>query len=190
MNVHRAKGLLCLFFLASLVGITPACEGAGFTINNVATKTDDRTLHVYPDFDLMLSQEVKKAIGHGIPIHIVIEMVLTQRRPLLWDSDISHWHFPMTIRYHSLTRQFIVVNGITNIITNYPTATEAITAIGSRELFSLQLDRPLSIADVQYSLKMRVRVDDRLLPIPLRLHTFTDQDWQLNSTWTQWPIIN
>lgn len=188
MNMSPARGLFYLLLLTAFVGIVPACEGAGFTINSVSTKTDDHTLYVYPDLNLNLSQEVKKAIKHGIPIRIVIEMVLAQRRPFFWNSDIAAWQFPMTIRYHSLTNQFLVGNGDTNKNSSYSTATEAINAIGSQDLFTLELEEPITIAEMRYLLKMRVRVDDELLPIPLRLHTFTDQDWKLNSAWTQWPI--
>ena len=189
-TVVRAWGLVRYIALACiLIQVSTAAVGAGFAVASVQPRATGKILHVNGNLDLPLTPKVEEAISKGIPIQLVIELRLYRQRPLIWDERIENWTVRRELSYHALSGQYLI-GGISTASANRESFTalnEALTELGTLDDLTLSMNAPL-MADAQYRLRVRVRLDVEALPPLLRPVAYTSSDWNLDSEWTAWKV--
>jgi hypothetical protein len=169
--------------------VTTSAIGAGFSVGPVQPRAAGKTLRVSGNLDLALTPKVEEAIGKGIPIQLLIELRLYRERYLLWDERVENWTVRRELSYHALSGQYLI-GGVSTVSADRESFTalnEALTELGALEDMTLPLGAPL-MADAEYRLDVRVRLDIEALPSLLRPVAYTSSDWNLKSEWTTWKV--
>ena len=132
--------------------------GNGYTLNAI--------IH-YP-----LSPRIIEAIDHGVPITFKQEFQLTDTLPLIgqyWQWQRTLWSstVPYQLRYHALSKQYLLIALDASKQRSFPTLDATLTALGKVEQFNLP---PEHLADLSnLTLQIRSGVDIHDLPTPMRL---------------------
>lgn len=152
--------------------------GNGYTLN--------ATIH-YP-----LSPRIIEAIEHGVPITFTQELRLIQTFPLIreyWDWQKILWSSVIRyqLRYHALSKQYVLVSLDTSKQRNFPSLDVTLDALGKVDNLYLP---PEHLTDLDITtLQIRSGVDIHALPTPMRPGAFLSDKWQIESPWVKatWP---
>lgn len=133
------------------------------------------------------SEEVLDALEHGVALYFNVEVKTSIKRQLLWDKTISMDILNYRLEYHPLSQRYLLTDykhfkrhdfrtldaALENMgnITDYPIANVSLLTSGN-----------------QYVASIRVLLDNKSLPAPLRPLSFISSDWQLSSPWTSMDI--
>jgi hypothetical protein len=138
-----------------------------------------------------LTARVKEAIENSVPIVFSQQIKLIRQTPLLgkyWIWERTPWltEIRYQLRYHALSRQYIVRNIGTHNQNTYPALSDALHELGHINALSLP---PEHISDTEgLSLQVRSELDLYALPTPMRPGALLSEKWQLASPWVtaQW----
>jgi len=185
-----AKALLLSLSLLSFSFASWAAERVHIPHSQVAKTENGYTLNAtihYP-----LSPRIIEAIDHGVPITFTQELRLTQALPLVR----KYWHWQKVLwsniiryqlRYHALSKQYVLVALETSTQRNFPSLDVTLEALGKIENLELPLEH-LSELDTT-TLQIRSGVDIHALPTPMRPGALLSDKWQIESPWVKaaWP---
>ncbi len=137
--------------------------------------------------DYRLSEVILGALRSGVTLTVQAEVEVERERTLLWDAELTHLSQRYELRYHALTRQYLVKNLNTAVQQAFPTQAAALSALGEIKNVPL-LDEHLLTPGVNYNARLRARLDHSQLPAPLRLTALLSPAWQTASAWYTWPL--
>jgi len=133
-----------------------------------------------------LTARVEEAIDNGVPITFLQQMELIHSVPLLgkyWQWQETLWlsELRYELRYHALTRQYVLLSLDTREHRNFPNLTSALDALGQISNFSLP---PEYLTDTDgLILQLRTSLDLYALPTPMRPGALISSKWDLTSPW-------
>lgn len=183
--------MIAIFFFLGLLGLgwPPASSSAGTMDTGVSNVVLDRVsgkLMLSADLYYGLSETAKAALDNGVPLYWNICVRIQRPRPLLWDETLYEVTLRYRLEYHALLNLYRVVFEHNAQAYNIPTlasALELMSSLRDVEILgqsALTPEQPLSVA-------IKVEFDRSSLPMPLRPFAYFDNEWDLSSTWTQWP---
>ena len=166
-----------------------AIENADFEVVQLSPRVDGQFLVLSGALELGLTAKVQEALNKGIPIEVTVSVKLYRRRRMLWDPRIQHWELRRQIRYHALSRQYLVAGHGSDpeAMDSFASLQAALTDMGSLNELKLPLTRKLA-SKRRYYISVRVNLDIESLPAPLRPVAYTSLAWQLSSGWTEWNV--
>ena len=153
----------------------------GFTINKVSVNRAYQALNINLQQELILSQQAREALEHGVSLTITLEMELRNDNNMIVmrrdDRRFRLSYLPLSERYQ-------------------------LSEVDSGELHSFSRLRHLlaeiNVLDVQlatgplppgsYELRTRIRLDESLLPAPMQLPAWLSPQWEHDSEWSVWPF--
>ncbi len=173
-----------------LIILSPnAAMADGFSIEEAHATFNQSALSVDAKFDLQLSGAVSEALHNGVSIQLLTTLDLFTRRPYIWDPRIARWAFTQKIRYHSLTNRYILTSPQHKESRSYASLADLFSDI---EHFSFQSDilgDTLPESKSGYKLRLRIALDNTILPAPLRVMTYISPAWKLRSDIREWPVV-
>ena len=141
------------------------------------------TIH-YP-----LSPRIIEAIDHGVPITFYQEFQLLEPFNMFWLWQQNKWsrtvHYQL--RYHALSKQYILLSMGTLQRRSFPSLDTALDELGKIEDLNLPLKHLINSSNL--TLQIRSGVDISALPTPMRLGALISDKWQIKSPWVNvpWP---
>lgn len=184
--VHRsfwaAAVLGALFFGSSANG------AEGFRIAGIVPRLASG-LVLSGTVELNLPSKVEEALNNGIPLELVIDIRLYQRRALLWDRKVQAWTVRRELRYHALSGQYLV-SGEPPVPQNresFNSIAEALAQAGSLDDLNMPLSQPV-LPEADYRVAVRAQLDIEALPHLLRPVAYTSRAWDLDTGWTTWQV--
>jgi len=177
-------GLLTLLYIVTLPFLAYA---AGFTIRSVETLLEDNVYLLNARIDYQFSEEAVRALQSGIPLIILSDIEVDEKRDWWWDKTIAELNQGYLLIYHALTEKYIVSNLNSGAQDDYNSLAATIQALGHIERLPL-LDTTLVKSDKEYEVLIRVYLDIESLPAPMRPLAYVSSDWQLESEWYTWPL--
>ena len=174
-----------------LCGATGAAL-AQFDISNGEAQLNKQTLTVSASLELSLSDKAEEALSKGIPLEVITNLRLVQRRRWLWDRQLGAWSLKHRIRYHALSGQYLVSGKLPDIdaTESFTSLQEALRYMGNIEEIDLALPETPPAGKQRYRLQLRTSLDIEALPAPLRPVAYTSPAWHLNSGWSTWKVQN
>lgn len=127
-----------------------------------------------------LSQATIEAIDSGVSLTFICEFaVLTTRMFIEWPSQKQQSSF--TISKHALSERYLVHmdNNIKPVIFRSSAQGMAYIAKSAQQQFR-------DYAQQNDNAQLRVSLDKKRLPAPIRLTAFLSSQWQFDSGWSQW----
>ena len=138
-------------------------------------------------FTLELSDEVLKALKHGIPLQINTEFEVRMVRDWYPDKTIQSVNYIYQLSHQPLTEDYLTVNLKTGLRALYNSLSAALTNIGQFKHIKLVSKQVLS-ADNQYTGRTRMYLDLDSLPAPMRPQVYFSDSWNISSDWHEWLI--
>lgn len=178
------RGALLVSLLLGLVGACTRNTGDfGFSIIRVDTRWAQGALHVAVQQKLILSDEAKEALVHGVPLVFQTQVRVDSREPeeeLLNDSRIFE------IRYLPLSERYQLSTSPPLQVRTFPRLRHALADLATVEFTFNGLALPVP----EMELQVRSQLDKHLMPPPMRLPVWFSSQWDHDSGWTVWPIGN
>jgi len=178
----QRPALLLMFF--ACVAIT-ACSGeeAGnnFTTQQVDARWANGRLMATLHQQLLLSNEARRALQHGVPLTLQVELVIRNGRD---KTRIRKNQQTYEIRYLPLSNHYQLTLPGGHDIKTFPRLRHLLADLS---LISLSF-RTGVMPSGDYELLARTRMDKRKIPPPMRLPTLFSSEWRHDSDWSTWPF--
>lgn len=172
---------------AVLLVLVPLAQAAGFSVADAATELRDEVYYLNADLDLYLSDAVIEAVESGVPITLELQIEVVSPRDWWWDETVYSLSQRYRLKFHALTRQYVLTNLNSKVQHTYPTRIAAMAALGSIHDLPI-LDRSALKVGLDYRGRLRVRLALESLPSPLRVWAYLSSDWDLVSDWYRWQL--
>jgi len=137
------------------------------------------------DIDFQLSTAAREALESGVPLTFELDIELVRPRPLWFDEKIATLTQRYRVRYHALSRRYVLTNLNTGEHRSFTSRASALTELGTVRALPI-IDRSLLNQDQQYELWLRAGLDVDNLPPPLKTAAYLSPQWRLLSEWHRW----
>jgi hypothetical protein len=171
------RNLLVVCALASLAGMARADE---IEISDARLSTTEDGVVLAADFNFDLNARLVEAVTNGVPLYFVVEFELTRPRWYWFDEKAAAKRMQLRLSYHALSRHYRLSTGM--LQQNYATLEEALNVL-RRVRNWLVVERTATLADANYDVAVRMRLDVTLLPKPFQLSAITSRELNLESPW-------
>ncbi|VAW87456.1 hypothetical protein MNBD_GAMMA18-287 [hydrothermal vent metagenome] len=134
-----------------------------------------------------LGSELSEALHQGvvIPIKVIIEVYTPNR--YLPETEVAFLKQRYELRFHALTRQYVVINHNSSVSNNYGSLAHALQRLGEIKNLPI-IDQNLLEEGVEYRLRIRAAINTGRLAIPLRLTSYFYGPWRNESEWWDLPL--
>lgn len=179
--------VLMLALLAPQVAAQEHRSAPGFYLINGNIHTGTDVLYLDAKFLGQLGSEAREALDSGIPLSLELQVRVIEPRYWWWDAEVVEFSQRQELRYHALSRRYVVHNRATGDSRTFFRRDVAMTDWTTLEAVPL-LRRQQLENGVHYEVQVRVRLDLDSLPHPLRTVAYVSPDWRLVSEWYTWPL--
>jgi len=171
-----------LALLLALGGCSRQNTDGPFEIRRLEAYWGNGRVEITCEQRLQLSSEARRALEHGVPLTIEVELIL---RDMVSRKRVSGVTRRYEIRYLPLSEHYRVSGIGTHDVATFPRLRHALAEL-SRLDFSLAVG---ALPTGDYEVLARSRLDHDDMPPPLRLPALFDPDWKHVSNWTSGPLV-
>lgn len=159
---------------------------AGNSIINVRSASLvplEDTYALNADLDMKFSEKMEEAISKGFALNFLIEFQLAKPRKYWFDDEVVTVTHRVTLSYHALSRQFLVIRGDQQkAFVRLDEATDDLS-----EVIDLKLFQKSEVEKGEhYRAAILVRLDPRKLPKVVQGDTIGSDDWKMSSQRFEW----
>ncbi len=180
--------MLSLALLALLAAeVVSGSEDGSIRLVHGELRTGSLFLSVDSYFDVQLSDEALGALNSGVPLTLEVTARVIRPRWWWWDAELAERNVRTSLRYHALSRRYVVHNHLDDERRTFfrrDMATSAWGRVAGLRLVQMQRLDP----DAEYLVEVRARLDLDALPHPLRTVAYVSPEWRLVSDWYSWPV--
>jgi hypothetical protein len=175
------KRLLLAFIL--MAGCAQQTGERLFELEQADANWNNGQLNITIHQNLKLSREARKALVHGVPLTLQLELVLRRagkRTPVRELTSNYEIRYLPLINNYQLTRQGAVE------IKTYPRLRHLLAELSTvKQSFSGD-----DLSRGNYELTARTHLDQKKMPPPMRLPILFSAQWRHDSNWKEWPLAN
>ncbi|MCU0936122.1 MAG: DUF4390 domain-containing protein [Gammaproteobacteria bacterium] len=175
-----------LILALCLTGAARASE-AGFEVLSVETRVVDGVYRLDALVNLDLSRSARRALESGVAIPLLYRFRILRPRDYLWDEQVAELNQRYRVEFHALSQRYVVVNVNAGTGQAFSTLADALASLQTLKSFPL-IDADLLPAGSRYFGTLEVLLDSEALPVPLRLQTWVNDAWRLDSRPYRWPL--
>lgn len=187
LNIKRS-----LFFFLLLLASTASLAIENFKVSSAIVSKIGNGYTLDAQIEYPLTARVIEALDHGVPITFQQQIRLIRAIPILgkyWQWQSTRWQANLNyqLRYHALSKQYILLTLDTRKQRSFPSLESALHELGKIENFNLP---PEFLTDTLVTqLQVRSGIDLHALPTPMRPGALISNKWQLSSPWVtaEWP---
>lgn len=134
-----------------------------------------------------LNSEVREALINGIPMVFQVEVQIVSLQNWLWDKVITTTVKTHMLKYHVLSKQYVLENLESGESVSFPDLESVLTKQGNvSAMYIAEVDYLKE--QESYVVQLRSRLLSSELPLPLRMKSYFSPKWRLDSGWYQWPL--
>ncbi|PKO46838.1 MAG: DUF4390 domain-containing protein [Betaproteobacteria bacterium HGW-Betaproteobacteria-22] len=176
------KQLFCVLGLVLLTGTSVAASNSlHIRSANIISYEDEFLLNA--DAEINFSKEMEKAILKGFTFNFIIEFQLFSPRTYWFDDEIVTTVQQVSLSYHALTRQYILVrNEQQRALATLDEAMEDLSVIQDLKVFQkkdVEKERP-------YKAALMMRLDHKTLPKAMQVEGMSSNEWKMSSQRFEW----
>lgn len=138
-----------------------------------------------------LSDRVKKALEHEIPLHFNVEFRLVVKNSFLgfdYEEVVLSKTHQITLLYLGYDNKYHISNQRSQINQSFSHLNSALRTFGTIEGFNIVNLAKLP-KNKEYSIELRVKLNPWKLPTPLIIESFTNSSWFLSSNWYKTRVL-
>jgi len=171
---------LLLVFLA-LAGCSDPVAESRFELTRVESTWSNGRLNVTSEQKLVLSEEAREALIHGVPLTLQLELILRHTGD---QTRIGQESSSYEIRYLPLSGYYQLTFSESDETRTFPRLRHVLA-----ELSRLNVSVETGVIPAgDYELLARMSLDQQKMPPPMRLPVLLSTKWQHDSSWTSWPL--
>ena len=179
----RLGGIL----LPLLLLLSQPAYAESFEVTDAQVTLQDGIYHLSSTIRYPLGSELTEALHQGvvIPIKVIVEVYRLNR--YLPKTEIAFLKQRYELRFHALTRQYVVTNHNSSVSDNYSSLAHALQHLGEIKNLPV-IDQNLLEERAEYRLRIRAAINTGQLAIPLRLTSYFYGPWRNESEWWDLPL--
>ena len=169
--------------------VTMAAEPRKATVNFVSLSSVliNGKYHLNAEMGLVLSEEMIEAMDNGVPLIYLLSMKVLKPRLIWFHQIIELQQQRYELRYHALSRQYLVTNLNSGQQSSFFTLASALDGLGDIEQLPL-LNKSLMDKDKHYFAEVKFKLDVERLPVPLKVRAYAKKAWRVKTRWVRWQL--
>jgi hypothetical protein len=185
MAAFRKKPEWGQFILLASLAVLAACsdqsEGKRFELTRIDAEWSNGRINVTCEQQLALSSEAREALVHGVPLTIDLELTLRDAASQVRVVNETDSH---EIRYLPLSDHYQLTHAGSGAVKTFPRLRHVLA-----DLAKLTVSFETGVLPSgDYELLARTRLDQKSMPLPMRLPVLLSAKWQHDSSWSSWPL--
>jgi len=158
-----------------------------FEVRSATTRIIDNVHLLDSRLQLVLSSEALEALNSGVPLTIELQMQVIRVRRFYMDALDAELAVRFELEYRPLSQRYIVRNLNSGDQDSFATLYSALNNLGRVQGLPV-IDHTLLDAGKKYRIRLRVMLQTKQYPVPLRMLFFWRSQWQLQSEWFEWKL--
>ena len=162
-----------------------ACEeqdlGYGLSIDEVSVRQGYQSLHIGLRQQLVLSEQAREALQHGVPLNIALNLDLRSNSDMVVMRREDRRY---EIRYLPLIDRYQLRNVTSGDLQTFSRLRHLLSALGELDV-QMQTG---ALPHGEYELRTRLLLDEGSLPTPMQLPAWFSSQWKHDSGWSVWPV--
>jgi len=194
MRYYKKTKKIILAYLVPIFAVTLLLAGNAMAantpsnVNSINIKSAeivlvDENYVLNADAEIKFNDDIEEAILKGFELNFLIEFQLVTPRKYWFDDEIVTVTHHVTLGYHALSRQFLVIRGEQQ--KTFATLDEAIA-----ELDNIRDLKVFSKSEVEkgfvYKAALLMRLDHNKLPKALQVDAISSDEWKMLSQRYEW----
>ncbi len=159
----------------------------GIIVSDLSSDVIDQKVTVDCEVQYRLDDRVKEALTNGIEMSFLLEIELRQENLYWLDPLLSQLQREFRVKYHALSKQFVMVEMGSHIERSFPDLYSAFYYQHRIHNAALTNTNELDLKQ-KYYFRARARLVSENLPLPLRIKSYVSPGWRPSSGWTVWPM--
>lgn len=173
--------------LAALASGPVAAKATDFKLLDGRVYLSDDSYLLDARIDVALTDGVLEALNSGVPLEFNLELEVVEKRPVFWDRVVRARERAYRLRYHTLSRTYLLTSLDDDRTSAHHTLSAAIGNMANLKAEPL-MRRGGLYRGLRYGVRLRLGLDLDALPSPLQVPARFSKDWQMVSPWFQWPL--
>jgi hypothetical protein len=178
----KIKLFFFAFFFAffSMAGFAAT---SSMSIKSAELKAQEDAYLLNADIDIKFSSAIEDAISKGYTLNFIIEFQLATPRKYWFDDEIATVTQRVSLSYHALSRQFLLVRGEQQkTFVRLDEAIDDLSSISDLKVFSKsQVEKGES-----YKAGFLMRLDTKKLPKTLQGDGLVSEEWTMTTQRFEW----
>jgi len=178
----KIKQFLLICFLALFTTIALA-SGSSLNIKSAELVAVEDAFALNADVDIKFSSAIEEAISKGFELNFLIEFQLAKPRKYWFDDEIVTVTHEVSLSYHALSRQFLVIRGDQQkTFVRLDEALDDLSDISGLKVFKkseIEKGEP-------YKAALLMRLDTKKLPQALQGDAIGSDEWKMSSQRFEW----
>ena len=172
-------------FMFAFLSVSARAKTRAIEINYLNITELNNELRLDAEIAYELNSEVREALINGIPLMFQVEVQVVYLQKWLWDKVITTAVKTHSLKYHILSKQFVLENLETGESDSFPDLESVLTQQGRVSAMRISEADYLNQKKT-YVVKLRSQLLTNKLPLPLRMKSYFSPKWRLDSGWYQW----
>lgn len=186
---------LFAFFLATcLVNAVNAANGGVYItllkLQPVVKKMDSYQIQTYKaqvNIKYQLTEYLQQALLNGVTLKANLEFYYHQPNNWFWDKKESLADLNFQLRYHALSRHYLLLRNDTNEYWNFGNLPATLRKMGEIRNYHLPSLEPRTADDANYITAI-ASFEPSTLDLPLRFQSLMSDEYSLVSQEAKWPL--
>lgn len=178
----KIKQFLLLCLLAT-VATTALAGNSSMNIRSAELVAQEDAYALNADVDIKFSNEIEQAIIKGFELNFLVEFQLFSPRKYWFDDEISTVTREITLSYHALSRQYLLVqDNQQKTFVTLDEATDELSDISNLKV----LKKSVVEKGGSYKAVLLMRLDYKKLPKALQVDKLGSDEWKISSQRFEW----
>ena len=175
-----------LFFFANFLAyfsMAGFAATSSMSVKSAELKAQEDAYLLNADIDIKFSSAIEDAISKGYTLNFIIEFQLATPRKYWFDDEIATVTQRVSLSYHALSRQFLLVRGEQQkTFVRLDEAIDDLSSISDLKVFSKsQVEKGES-----YKAGFLMRLDTKKLPKTLQGDGLVSEEWTMTTQRFEW----
>ena len=180
-RIHRFGRALLLISLLALAGCSDPAADSRFELKRVQAHWTNGRLNITSEQLLVLSDEAREALTHGVPLTLELELRLRSTNSQTRVASASNSY---EISYLPLIDQYQLAFSDETPVRTFPRLRHVLSELSRLSLSITTGALPAGA----YELLARMHLDQNSMPPPMRLPVLLSSKWRHDSSWSAWPL--
>lgn len=185
-NAKAGHGIWLLLLGLTALGGDPALA-AGIEVRHAELRQESGRYAVDAEIRFELSDEARRALEHGVPLHFVIEIEILLPRRWWYDARVAAQLLRYRLEREALSNNYLVIDTVSHSRRTFLTLDAVLKYIGTLA------GRPVPLldrfaAERPHRARIKAHLELESLPAPLLPLAYVSSGWRLSSPWHEWVI--
>lgn len=181
----KVNHFFCLSFLLLLASSFAFASSNNIQIINAELRPASDYYTLSAEVEIDFDEEIEEAINKGVPLVFLVEFQIVSPREYWFDDEIVTTSHTVSLRYHALTRQYLVNRGPQQ--KSFETLSEAKEELAQLHDWKV-VEKSLLEKEEAYNAALLIRLDQTKLPKAIQVDAIASEKWNLSSQKFEWAL--